>query len=472
MLVSNKHHYKIDIMKKISLYIIISLAICFSSCKKQLDIKPTDQIEETKAFSTIEDLQKGLLGAYGTNSTVNRIYIGSILADEAKISNENRGQGQFTFKWQYSSAEAEQNSDYALYYLMIDRVHRVLAAMDGVPATTPEEENAKKKIVAELTGLRGIAFYELLIRFMPEGYDPNATGVAIVLESSINAKPSRNTVGEVVEQIKADLATARSESLIPNAPDDNLMLSQAALAAYQARVALLTRDWTNAVNYATEAITLSGKTLATPDVLIDYWGDYIDVETIWNYRNNTAPQLLWRDSNGDVFFEPSDKLKNTFDRDNDARYFAFFSSDGADTSIVYKYPGSSLGPQTNDLKLIRVAEMYLIRAEANAENDQLSAAADDINLLRRNRIYGYADVTFGSKDAAIDAIMNERFKELCYEGFRFFDLKRRSMDIQRDPSDVQSTDWLSLPGSDYRIALPIPQDEIFANPNIIQNPGY
>jgi hypothetical protein len=116
--------------------------------------------------------------------------------------------------------------------------------------------------------------------------------------------------------------------------------------------------------------------------------------------------------------------------------------------------------------------MYLIRAEANAETNQLQRAADDLNLIRRNRITGYVDVTFASKDVAISAILNERFKELPYEGFRFFDLKRRGLAVERFASDVQSASWQTLAANNFRFALAIPQTEIFANPNTAQNEGY
>ncbi|MEO8110898.1 MAG: RagB/SusD family nutrient uptake outer membrane protein [Ginsengibacter sp.] len=459
-------------MKKQYILLVSVFLIAISSCNKKLDLAPTDSIDVTKAFTSVTDLEKGLLGVYSANDQTNKIYIASLLSDETKISNENRGQGQFTFKFQYSSSEGEHNADFAQYYVMIDRLHKVLAAFDGVTATTPADVTKKAKIGAELIALRGIAYYELLIRFMPPGYDANALGVAIVLNSDLTAKPARNTVGEVIAQIETDLAAARADANIPDAPTDVLRISKAAIAAYQARVALLKRDWNSAVTFATAAITLSGKSLATGASFVDYWQDGNESETIWKYRNQSMPQLLWRDTNGDVFFEPSDKLKSQYDTDNDLRFPTYFSSNGSDTSIVFKYPGSALGPTINDQKIIRIAEMYLIRAEANAENNMLAAAAADVNAVRAARIIGYTNVAFSSSTEAIDAVLNERFKELCYEGFRFFDLKRRGLPVNRFASDVQSTNWQNLPANDYHFTLPIPQDEILANPNAVQNPGY
>jgi hypothetical protein len=355
---------------------------------------------------------------------------------------------------------------------MLDRLHRVLAAFDNVNPSSQADIDKKAKIKAELLALRGVAHYELLIRFMPAGYDPAALGVAIMLKSDLTAKPARNTVGDVLAQIESDLTAARADDNIHSSPTDVLRISKSAIAAYQARVALLKRDWSAAATYATDAINLSGKSLATGLTFVGYWQDANESETIWKYRNENTPQILWRDTNGDVFFEPSDKLKSQFDRDADIRFSTYFSSISNDTSIVNKYPGSAAGPDINDLKIIRMAEMYLTRAEANAQNNLLPQAAADLNAVRAARITGYVDESFSTKADAINAILNERFKELCFEGFRFFDLKRNGLPVNRFASDVQSLNWQNLPANDYHFALPIPQDEIFANPNAVQNSGY
>jgi hypothetical protein len=116
--------------------------------------------------------------------------------------------------------------------------------------------------------------------------------------------------------------------------------------------------------------------------------------------------------------------------------------------------------------------MYLIRAEAYAEKSQLTNAANDINALRNERIMGYSPVAFASKDIAISEILDERFKELCYEGFRFFDLKRRNLGINRNASDSRNANWQNLAANSYLFALPIPQPEFSGNSNMEQNPGY
>jgi len=117
--------------------------------------------------------------------------------------------------------------------------------------------------------------------------------------------------------------------------------------------------------------------------------------------------------------------------------------------------------------------MYLLRAEAYAKKSSpdLASGAADLNLLRQNRIFGYVDETFSSANDLIAAILQERFKELCFEGFRFYDLKRNNLPVERDASDA-SPAWQTLAAGSNLFVYPIPLDAISANPNTIQNPGY
>jgi hypothetical protein len=125
------------------------------------------------------------------------------------------------------------------------------------------------------------------------------------------------------------------------------------------------------------------------------------------------------------------------------------------------------------MKCARIAEMYLIRAEANAKkaSPDLAAGAADLNTLRAQRITGYVNETFASAADLITAVLDERFKELCFEGFRFYDLRRNNLPVQRNASDA-SPAWQTLPITSYRFVFPIPDAEIRANPNMTQNEGY
>ena len=114
--------------------------------------------------------------------------------------------------------------------------------------------------------------------------------------------------------------------------------------------------------------------------------------------------------------------------------------------------------------------MYLVRAEAYARlggaNEILGLA--DLNALRTARIAGYTNVVL-SGSALLQAIADERRKELAGEGHRFFDLKRTGRTISRT---TNCTSFCTLSPADREWALPIPQSEILANPAAVQNAGY
>jgi len=471
-------------MKQIKISLLsLLLAASVMSCKKQLEIVPTNIFEESITFKSVNDLQQGVLGIYSAWGGENTMYINAILSDEVKLSNENRGQGQFEHKWQYSSGTESFN--FFGFYQMINRANKVLQAAGGVVPFDGTEEALKAQLIAEATALRAVAHFELLQRFGPVGYQPTALGVTYV--NSVlapTAKPARNTVAQVLSGIEADLVSAKTGTALSSAPQliasyGNIRISKAFVAGLQARVALYKQEWANASTFASEAITLSGKTLATGSNFTGIWTDAnattTEPEVFLRLRRvGTGVGVLWQDTNGDVFFEPSDELKQQYNRTTDIRFNAYFTINPAapDTALINKFFTSTRGPKIVDVKLMRVAEMYLIRAEAKAELNDLAGAAADINTLRAARIAGYVPMTYADKATAIADILNERFKELAFEGFRYFDLKRRSLPVTRINSDVTSSQWQNLPSNDFRMVLPIPSSEVRTNPNQTQNPGY
>ena len=461
---------------------LLSLSV---SCKKQLDLLPTDTIPPAVAFGSVTDLQKGLEGVYLLNTgSLNRVYIGSILADEVKMGANNSGQGQLSYEWQYTSNDELSNgteylSDFAAYYSMIDAINKELASIGGVTPNNATETALKNRIDGELVALRGIAHFELLIRFMSIGYDPGSPGVPIMLQSDLLGQPARAKAGDVITQVRADLTTGSANTAIPNAPDDLTRLNQATIAAYQARVGLLTGEWDSVIVFAEQALRLSGKTFVSSSNFAGYWSDANDSETLWKYSNQATPLTYWAASNlpsAPVYYSASNKLISEFDESgNDIRFNVYFKSNpgSADSFLINKYPGSA-GTQVNDVKLVRVAELYLDIAEAFARENNPDSARYYLDKLREARILANADLPiFSGQPAAIQAASDERFRELCFEGFRFFDLKRNSMPVVRANSDVPPQfSWNTLPVTDHHFALPIPNHEIDANPNMKQNPGY
>ncbi|MDP4283038.1 MAG: RagB/SusD family nutrient uptake outer membrane protein [Bacteroidota bacterium] len=463
---------------KIFKFLFIAITFLAISCKKQLDLQPTDSFSEANAFLTLNDVQLGTNAAYGRyGAYANDMYVSALLSDEAKLGIDNNNFGALTYRYQFSS-DATTGADVVAawgdYYALIDQVNRVLPFVATVTAS-PSEEPRRNILKGQLLALRAIANFDLLENYS-KVYDANdPLGIPILLKSDPLGKPARNTVGEVMTQIETDLATAKG--LLPTVTVGNFsdtVMNKINIAAYQARIALYKRDYTSAITYSSEVINSGVKPLVSGIDFQDIWTDDNSDETLFRIRYATSSAIggLWSVSGGQILIAPSDKLVASYDP-SDIRLSTFIGTVGSGDHYVNKFYTSSRGGQVVDMKACRIAEMYLIRAEAYARSTtpNLTLGAADLNELRSNRISGYVDETFSSASDLIDAVMNERFKELCFEGFRFYDLKRNGLPVERLASDANAA-WQTLPASSYLFVLPIPRTEMNANPNMIQNAQY
>jgi hypothetical protein len=212
---------------------------------------------------------------------------------------------------------------------------------------------------------------------------------------------------------------------------------------------------------------------------------------------------------GGPYHEMGRNLYNLLDQDNggahtsnDIRRYAFidptskidepgytgytapdYTTDGNyklnDVLCIDKYPGKTGNELVNDFKIFRMSEMYFIRAEALIAAGDLPGAANAVQAVRIARTFRnsppalpvYANAT----DAWADVLL-ERRKELCFEGHRYVDLKRlgtlANAGLDRYTRDCELVTTCSIPTTDYRFTVPIPIDEVNANPQMEQNPNY
>ena len=463
-------------LKKFSLYVLVA-SVLVSGCKKQLSLNDVDDIGDGTAFQTFDHVYYGTNGAYAlTGAYANNMYISALVSDEAQIGVNNAGQGALTYRYQYSAdptTGGDVGAAYFPYYSLIDQVNRVLPHVYTVSATAAQEA-IRDRTKGELLALRAIGHFNLL-QLYSKNYDPAGLGVAVMTESDVSAKPSRNTMGEVIAQVDKDLAEAKLLLPAVNAASfSDTAMNRLNVAAFQARVALYKRDWANAITFASEVISSNARPLVTGGDFEDIWTDVnITDEVLFRVRYGTSDAIGSMFTDGaSIYIAPSNKLIDSYDPD-DIRFETFIGFTGAGDPYVNKFFASPRGNRVVDIKAIRTAEMYLIRAEAYAESTtpNLVAGAADLNTLRAARIAGYVDQAFGTKEALVTAVLEERFKELCFEGFRLWDLKRKGLPVQRTSQDA-SPGWQTLPATSFRFILPIPQAATLANPNTIQNDGY
>ncbi|KQR66912.1 RagB/SusD family nutrient uptake outer membrane protein [Pedobacter sp. Leaf176] len=453
--------------------LIFSLLVLTSSCTK-LDLAPTDTISPDKAFRNINDINLGLLGAYALVDYT-PISLVSTVSDEATFPTENTVGNSDAFRWLYTAGSGSVTSLYASYYTAIDRVNRTLAGLDALTLAGADLATGSR-YRGELLALRAYFHFELL-RNYASAYQTGALGVPYMKISTISY-PARDNFEVVVANAKADLGLAKD--LIPTSFTDRTRITKTAVSAIRARLALYEKNWTEAIAYANEVI--AAYPLATKAQFPGIWTDANESEVIWKAKrvgttDSRVGDFYYRQTGGIVLYAPAFKLVNAFDKVNDIRYAAYIKFDATRTGtksqyLVNKYiGGTTTAPGLADIKLFRTGEMYLIKSEAEAEST--GDAAGDLNMLRAARINAYVNQTFSDKASLIAAIIEERYKELAFEGHRFYDLKRRNLPVVRLAADaVNASGAVTLPVTQAQYALPLPALEISVNKNTVQNPGY
>jgi hypothetical protein len=464
-------------MKTIKFYIlniglIISL-LASTACENYINLKPIDVITDDQALITLDDFQQALNATYGALTSGN--YYGGnftlyadIMTDNGRISSQSLGTGRVEHAWLYTAGNSTIFLGYwGTIYSMIYRANVIIEKIANLQA----DESIKKQILGEALMLRAIGHFDLVRAFAPRykfTADASHPGIPLItVVPDANSEPARNTVKQVYDQIKTDLEAARQNMTATSA--NATQLTPLAATAMLARVALYEENFAQAIQYATEVI--NARTLATGANFTNMWTSDAVGEVIFKVKmttnENAIGGILYDNALDLAFFNPTQDVMVLYDETNDIRFGAYYQKRTNKESLVKKYFGRPERYGLNDIKLLRVAEMYLIRAEANIRTNQIAAAETDYNTLRNARINGNTPITPGS--LTLEQLLLERRRELAWEGHRWFDLGRLNQGIARaDCNDVSC----SLEAGNFRFILPIPQREIFANDNMVQNTGY
>jgi hypothetical protein len=477
--------------KKIIIAAILSATVALSSCKKLLTVPETDLIAGETALSTVTFAEQAVIGIYAAMNVEMNILLNSTFADE--VAKSEFYNAVTTHEWQYGPADVGLRDNFtgiAIHYRIVNRANVLLAALPSSDSTKVGDEAKRIRLKGEALFLRAYAHFEAF-RYYCNNYDPTGLGMPYMEVSSLDPTP-RIKMDVFFQKLNADLVAAKA--LVPNNFNDLDRVNRAMVSGMQARVALYMRDWVAAETYATEYI--NAVPLATMAEFPGIWTDANSAEQAFRLKRTATIGgrigSLFRGTSssatgggiGLVTWKPSEKLWSSYDQVNDIRFAAYLKNEpilsgaGRPSRLIQKYAGTGYATPNENVawgKVFRTGEAYLIRAEARAEQNKYTganSAESDVNALRAARIIGYVPVVFTSKQDAIDNIMLERFKELAFEGHRFFDLKRRSLPVTRLAADAPSAAGTTLPAGNFRFVLPIPLPEITTNPAMVQNPGY
>jgi tetratricopeptide (TPR) repeat protein len=462
--------------KSILIYCLAVLMIpVLTGCEKSLDVKPTQEIDESDALRTSSDVEAALIGAYSDLGDVD-VYGGSlqVAAELLTAANEINWSGSFeTYSDFYAKSTKTVNTQVSFFwmdcYRVINDVNNVLAALEVVNA------ERRDRVEGEAKFLRACMHFEL-VRFFArpwqQGNPAENPGVPIMLKPyksdlpDNELRPARAKVAAVYDQVIKDLIDAENLLEVPSA--GYFFAHKIAAQAMLARVYLQKGDFPNAAAAANRALE-DNQSGGEPFRLLP---SYFDV---FPY-NGDQPSLVIGNTPEDVF---AIQVSNT-DGTND--FFTYFSADGrGDIDILQDhldqyepnderlnlFYGSSavytgkFDMQYSNVHIIRLAELYLTRAEANFRSGNQvgpNTPREDINIIRnRVGLDSYDD----DADITLARILHERRLELAFEGFLLHDIKRNQQTIG-------GYAW-----NDPKLVLPIPDREIRANTNLLpQNDGY
>jgi starch-binding outer membrane protein, SusD/RagB family len=443
------------------------------SCEDNLDIQPNSSLIADTAFKNVEDLQNALNSAYA-NYDNNTILFNSIFTDNTKVGVDNGGQQLTLHRLVLDPTTGVAGALWTSRYAMINKVNRIMEAAGQI--TIPEgREDEVDHILGQAYALRAFAHFELFQYFTPDYQDPNGLSVPAVETVVTVENLPRNTVSEVYTLMNSDLDTAAS--LLDSGLNDVKYITPDFITALRARMALFAGEYSKAKGFAETLINKYA--LADQAEYVNMFLDLDDTEVIFEAARvigDARPGYIWHFSGGGPFIEMSNSLFNELETE-DVRYGVLFNADDSDPSanlhLINKYPGTAV-EFLADVKVFRVSEMYLIKAEAEMRSSMLEESKATLKELRDAR-FGMetAIPSYSSLNEGLDFLLEERRIELAFEGHRYLDLKRLNRDLVRAQADCGNLDnACEIPSSDKRFTLPIPLFEMNANPLMVQNPGY
>ncbi|HEX6983702.1 MAG TPA: RagB/SusD family nutrient uptake outer membrane protein [Balneolaceae bacterium] len=452
-----------NIMEKLKLLSIVLIVIpIFGGCDSLLSTEPKQSISSEIALTNSDNVELVLVGAYDALSDEDAyggytMLLPDLLANSGDLAWDGTytGMRNIWLKEQTVSNGFVEDT-WLAFYNMINITNNVLSALDVVDA------DIRGRVEGEAKFLRGVAYFELVRLYAKpwnQGDPAQNLGVPLVLlpDSKVEETQDlpRATVAEVYAQVIKDLEDAKS--LLP--PSNGVFATEFAAAGMLARVYLQQQRYQQAAEEANYVIENGGFSLEP-----DYADAFnrvggVSTEDIFTLRIsaqdgfNTIHNHYASDSlggRGDITLT-SQHLSLYEETDGERRDINYTDEEGVRTG---KYT-----MQYGNVPVIRLAEMYLTRAESNFRLGIGSyvgpnTPAEDLNIVR-NRV----DLP-AIANPTLQDILDERFLELAFEGHWLHDMKR----LELSPGGIS---W-----DDANLVFPIPLREMNVNKNLVQNEGY
>lgn len=500
---------KIVHVNKMTFLFILFPILVITSCKKLIEIAPPDEIISTNnVFANDETTIAVLTGIYANMSQVTEInqggFVGSngisvmagLSSDELALYSGVTSAKHVAY---YRNALTGITPAYGVEHWtpLYNYIFRCNAAIEGLmrPEANVLTANIRRQLLGEGKFLRAFFYFYLVNLF---GDVP----LIVTTDYKVNTLLGRSSKMEIYKQIIADLKDAK-ELLSANYLDASLLRStgervrptQWAATALLARVYLYESNYTKAEEEAT-AIINNNSLFGLPALNAVFIKN--SMEAIWQvqpttttYNTEDARTFIIPStgpSNGTNVTNPvflSTELLSAFEAGDKRRVGKNWIDSVIVNGLTFYFPFKykinlpnvdiTAATGTQNMKeyhmVLRLAEQYLIRAEARAQQDNLEGGNADLNAIRKRA--GLSEIYANDKSDLLAAILQERFVELFSEwGHRWFDLKRTENvnTVMTETTPLKSlglTSWQS-----YQQLYPIPQLDIDRAPNLVQTPGY
>lgn len=471
-------------LRKLYKFSLAMLVIASVSCKDTLEIEPKQSLDASTALSDFSSVNALSISLYSRAQSFGYYGQRMMIAPEVLADNytTTANPGGRYLNERVNAPGAHLTDLWNLLYPGINEANFIVANVDKVEATQPQ----KDVLLGQGLFMRALFYHDMMRVY---AYEPafvvNGFNEGLVLRTEPTDDVSkaefkaRAPIAEVYALIEKDLKQATT--LLPNTISGASVFKASKGAAYAllARVLLYQQKWAEAEQAATDALAnkQASTTLATAANYVSSFASVPNRESMFelDYRpeqfstvdgiNNSMNSLTQVTVGGIFAVIPTKELINSFEP-GDVRLTAFAPTVDNSVPVLYslKFPAHK-GNYFNNVPVIRISEVYLIRAEARARQNKNAEAQADLTTLRTNR--GLAAVPATTTGAAlIDLVFQERRVELNLEGHRFFDFKRRGLAIPK-PAPL-----VAIPYADFRILAPVPQAQVILNPLIKQNPGY
>ncbi|SMB97363.1 RagB/SusD domain protein [Hymenobacter roseosalivarius DSM 11622] len=451
----------------------LSLSLGLGACDDKLNIDPLQAIDATTALNSEANVTSAVVGLYSSISGSN-LYGGNLIMVPELMAADGYINFQGTFANYRQLARRTTNSENAtaqgIWQAAYQTINQANLVIDALPVvTTPA---LKARFEGEARFIRAAMYFEL-VRLYAKQYTPGTTntqlGVPINLVPVKTSKEAsvlgaRATVEEVYTQVITDLTQA--STLLP--ANNGSRASRFTAKALLSRVYLQQSNFTAARTQANDVIVNSGRTLS-PTLQSVFTGRNTSetlLEIQQNDQNNAGTLTTFFSSIGDLGRGDIQVL---------SAFANQYEATDARGRLQLIYPGTGRNSFSGQLRsgkyttlgqnipVIRLAEMYLNRAETAFRAGDLPAALADVNRIRTRS--GATPLT--APNLTLATILRERQLELAFEGFRIHDLKRTGTNIV-----TTGTPPVIIPITSNILVLPIPKRETDLNPNLVQNPGY